>query len=86
MIPVTAYRIDQLGAFVYVLERGAGEEGHRAQRRAVVAGQRGGQTIAIESGLVGGELIATRGAFKLREGILANVAPASSSDGTGVAQ
>ena len=86
VIPVTAYRIDQLGAFVYVLERGAGEEGHRAQRRAVVAGQRGGQTIAIESGLVGGELIATRGAFKLREGILANVAPASSSDGTGVAQ
>ncbi|MEJ2089016.1 MAG: efflux RND transporter periplasmic adaptor subunit [Gammaproteobacteria bacterium] len=74
LVPVTAVRRSSFGASVYVLQ--PAEEGargrYRAERRAVTVGPQRGDEIIIATGLAPGERVATDGAFKLRDGALAN--------------
>lgn len=69
ILPSTAVRKDTFGDFVFILERDK-NKALRAKRQPVnVIKQEGRQTI-ISSGLSLGVLVATKGAFKLREGLL----------------
>jgi membrane fusion protein (multidrug efflux system) len=72
MVPITAVRQASYGAHVYVLQEKDGKT--RAFQRVVKTGAIANDAIVIESGLVVGEKIAADGAFKLREGVLVNVA------------
>lgn len=69
VLPSTAVRKDTFGDFVFILERDK-NKALRAKRQPVnVIEQEDRQTI-ISSGLELGMLVATKGAFKLREGLL----------------
>lgn len=79
LVPITAVRRNSFGASVFALE--ASEEGargsHRARRRVVTLGPQRGDMIIVAGGLVPGEMVATDGAFKLRDGALVNVSAAA---------
>lgn len=67
-LPSSAVRVDTFGAYVFVLE--PDPEGKiRASRRPVSVSSKELEVTIIEGGLAAGELVATKGAFKLREGI-----------------
>ena len=71
-VPLTAVRRAPYGEMVYVLVE---EEGKlRARQRIVKTGAVEGGDIAILDGLTEDDLIAAAGSFKLREGLLVNVA------------
>jgi membrane fusion protein (multidrug efflux system) len=72
MVPVTAVRQASYGAHVYVLQEKEGKL--RAFQRGVKTGAITGDAIVIKEGLSVGEKIAADGSFKLREGIIVNVA------------
>lgn len=79
LVPVTAVRRNAFGASVFVLvpaEESASAP-YRAERRTVTLGAQRGDAIIIASGLAAGEPVAADGAFKLREGVLVNVAERS---------
>ncbi|MCG7537351.1 efflux RND transporter periplasmic adaptor subunit [Pseudoalteromonas sp. OOF1S-7] len=67
-VPYLAIVKDQLGDYVYVLEKD--EQGTlRATRQQVELGERLGDRVMITDGLEKDRLIASRGAFKLRSGL-----------------
>lgn len=76
LLPASAVRRNNFGAFVYVLEEA--EAGaiapFRAVRRQVTVGSGDGEEIVVTSGLQPGERIAVIGAFKLVDGLLTHVA------------
>jgi membrane fusion protein (multidrug efflux system) len=80
-IPVTAVRYDTHGTIVFVLVPDDGDEraAYRARQRSISLGLENNQNVYVLDGLNPGEIIATFGSFKLREGILVN-AKGSSSD------
>lgn len=68
LVPLNAVRRSPYGQHVFVL---AQEEGKlRARQRVVETGPVVGADIAISKGLAVGELLATSGSFKLRDGAL----------------
>jgi membrane fusion protein (multidrug efflux system) len=83
-IPDTSLRVDQLGDFVYLLKADATDKENpesgqklRAHRQAVVVQSRKLNKVVIATGLNQGDLIAAKGAFKLREQLLVNIAPSA---------
>jgi len=68
MVPLTAVRRSPNGQHVFVITEEDGKM--RARQRAVQTGPVQDDEIAIEKGLTAGELIATSGSFKLRDGLL----------------
>jgi membrane fusion protein (multidrug efflux system) len=75
-IPVTAYRQDALGSYVYLLDASedSATKTYRARRQAVIGGLNEGAFMYITEGLKAGDFIATQGAFKLRDKMLVYVA------------
>lgn len=73
LVPLPAVMRDELGAYVFRLEPDPDAKGYRAHRQSVQLGQEIAQKLAIVGGLEAGTLIATDGAFKLNEGMLAFV-------------
>jgi membrane fusion protein (multidrug efflux system) len=72
IIPNTALRFDAIGSYVFVLNT-EGEQ-TRAKRVDVTILSQGQQTSVIDATLPSGTKIADIGSFKLREGILVNIA------------
>jgi membrane fusion protein (multidrug efflux system) len=72
-VPTPAVLRDDLGTYVFVLEPQEGAGAFRARRRAVRLGAEGAQSAAVLEGLAADEMIATHGAFKLRDGMLAHI-------------
>lgn len=72
-LPATALLKDELGDYVFILNKDSGGKGYRAERREVLVTRQNDQTVAIQKGLITGELVATHGAFKLRNNLLAYV-------------
>ncbi len=78
-ISVNALRRGPDGNSVYVLEKDA--EGHlRSHQRRVESGTTVAGMVLIHAGLKPGELVATLGSFKLREGALVNVVDPNAAD------
>lgn len=69
-IPIVALRSDSLGSYVYLLVDDEKSGAYRGKRQQVTVGKEEGETVAILSGLEVGQLIATHGAFKVRDGLL----------------
>lgn len=78
-IPVSALRKDPSGDHVFVISPDKSGK-QRAHVRPVRTSEALGDTVLIEDGLEAGELVATSGSFKLRDGVL--VALASDSTAT----
>tara|TARA_R110002153_G_scaffold18020_3_gene62802 strand:+ start:1956 stop:3128 length:1173 start_codon:yes stop_codon:yes gene_type:complete len=72
-LPNTAVRYDSFGTYVYVLATAADGK-LRAKRQAVVVGSHDQKQIVVLSGLNANDQVATVGSFKLREGMLVNLA------------
>jgi membrane fusion protein (multidrug efflux system) len=71
MVPSLAIVRDQLGEYVFKLIKDDNGD-YRASREKVVLGDRVNQQIIVSEGLVLDELIAAKGAFKLRQGLKIN--------------
>ncbi len=85
VIPATAVVRDQLGDYVYLLEKDqAGVL--RARRQQVQLGARLGEQVLVTAGLQQAQLIANEGAFKLRDGLRAQVAVAAPDSLTAAAE
>ncbi|RYD24114.1 MAG: efflux transporter periplasmic adaptor subunit, partial [Verrucomicrobiaceae bacterium] len=83
-VPVSALRRGPEGDHVFVI--GNDTQGKpRSQQRLVKSGAMNGDVVVIESGLKPGEIVATAGSFKLREGALVAVATAPKSAAAGQA-
>jgi membrane fusion protein (multidrug efflux system) len=78
LVPLTAVRRAPYGDHVFVLVDEDGKP--RARQRAVQTGQVQGTEIVVTNGLAEGELIAGAGSFKLREGLLVQIADPSEGD------
>jgi membrane fusion protein, multidrug efflux system len=78
LVPLTAVRRAPYGEHVFVLVNEAGQP--RARQRVVQTGTVQGSDIVVTDGLAEGELIAAAGSFKLREGLLVQMA-SSPEDG-----
>lgn len=72
-VPSQAVQYDHDGSFVYVLVKSADKDELRAQKRRVTAGPQQQQWILIESGLQAGDVVATQGAYKLLDKMLAYI-------------
>lgn len=68
VVPLTALRRSPNGQFVFVIVDEQGKQ--RARQRQVVTGPVQNDDIVIEKGLAAGEIVATSGSFKLRDGLL----------------
>jgi membrane fusion protein (multidrug efflux system) len=76
VVPVNALRKGPTGDHVFVID--PGEPGkRRAHQRTVISGSVLGDVVVIEGGLKAGEEVAASGSFKLREGALVMVQPAT---------
>jgi len=73
VVPLTAVRRSPAGQHVFVIEAVDGKS--RARERRVETGAVITDNIVIESGLAAGELVATAGSFKLRDGMLITPEP-----------
>lgn len=67
-VPDLAVTRDHLGDYVFLLEA-EGEGAYRAKRQKVILGERMGDRVMIKSGLTLGQMVAAKGAFKLRPGL-----------------
>ncbi len=67
-LPSSAVRVDTFGPYVFVLDR-ADDDKLRASRRPVTVASKEAELSVITQGLEAGQLVASQGAFKLREGI-----------------
>jgi membrane fusion protein (multidrug efflux system) len=77
-VPDLAIIRDQLGNYIFVLE--PAEEGvYRAKKVKVELADRNGDTVMIASGVSAGQLIATKGAFKLYPNKKVFIAPPAPS-------
>lgn len=84
VVPVSALRRGPEGDHVFVI--GNDPQGNpRSQQRLVKSGAMNGDMVVIESGLKPGEIVASAGSFKLREGALVAVAAAPKSAAAGKA-
>lgn len=73
LIPVSAVRKGPGGDRVFVIV--ADDQGHnRAESRFVECGAAFGDEVVIHSGVDAGEMVATSGSFKLRDGVLVAIA------------
>lgn len=72
-VPVSAVLRDELGSYVFRLDPAEEGEGYRARRQSVTLGRENQQRVDIVEGLEPGMLIATDGAFKLHQDMLAHV-------------
>ena len=83
VLPATAIRRDNFGAFVYALVAD-GDNGHgpqlRARKRPITLGPEQAQRVIVTSELAPQVLIAAKGSYKLREGILVAVATGGSDE------
>ena len=77
LVPLTSVRRSSGGQHVFVIVDEGGKR--RARQRPVQTGAAQGDDIAIEKGLVAGELIAAAGSFKLRDGLLLAAEPPNTS-------
>lgn len=68
-LPNTAVRLDAFGAYVFVLSKDKANQ-WRASRRPITVDAKQAYDSIISSGLQTGDVIATTGSFKLREGLL----------------
>lgn len=80
VLPTTALLKDGMGDYVYLLTPDSSGEGHRAHRRSVTIAYQDDDAAAISHGLASGQMVATAGAFKLRENLLVNVADGGSEE------
>lgn len=76
VVPVSALRRGPAGDAVYVLQTAA-DGALRAHQRPVRSGAVLGDEVVVEQGLAAGERVAAAGSFKLREGVLVQVAGGS---------
>jgi membrane fusion protein (multidrug efflux system) len=81
LIPFTALRRSVQGSHVFVLAQEDGKM--RAHQRAVEIGPVQDGQIVIEKGLAAGELIASSGSFKLRDGLLVKTDEPKTASGAG---
>jgi membrane fusion protein, multidrug efflux system len=82
LVPLSSIRRSPSGQHVFVL---VDEEGKlRARMRQVETGAIDGDDIAVSKGVAIGELIASQGSFKLREGMQVEAAPATPTAEVGV--
>ncbi len=79
MVPLTAVRRSPNGQHVFVITEEDGKL--RARQRAVQTGPVQDDEIAIEKGLAAGEVIASSGSFKLRDGLLVQADAHKAEDG-----
>ncbi|WP_072390715.1 efflux RND transporter periplasmic adaptor subunit [Hyphomicrobium sp. CS1GBMeth3] len=83
LVPLASVRRSPNGQHVFVLVEEDGKL--RARMRTVTTGAVQGDDIAVSEGVEAGELIASSGSFKLREGLLVDTgAVAESTTGTGI--
>ncbi|MFT5655056.1 MAG: membrane fusion protein (multidrug efflux system) [Arenicella sp.] len=68
-LPNTAVRLDAFGAYVFALSKDKDNQ-WRASRRPITVLAKQGYDSIIGSGLQAGDVVATTGSFKLREGLL----------------
>lgn len=68
VVPLSALRRSPNGQFVFVITDEQGKQ--RARQRPVETGPVQDDDIVIEKGLAAGEVVATAGSFKLRDGLL----------------
>jgi len=81
LVSVSALRKGPAGDHVFILE--TAENGQtRAHLRQVQAGPVLGERVVVLSGLEPGERVAASGSFKLREGVLVNVADHAAAGGS----
>jgi membrane fusion protein (multidrug efflux system) len=73
-VPLAAVRRAAYGDHVYVIGTAAEGEAPRAEQRFVRTGPTLGADIVILEGLAAGELVATEGSFKLRQGSKVRIA------------
>lgn len=76
VIPLSAIRYDQQGAYVFVLEQDS-----TIQRRNIITGEKFPLTMEVLEGLNAGDKIVKKGLFGLRSGKKVKVVNASSSTG-----
>jgi len=69
-VPTTSIQNDNLGQFIYLLEKDSDVDGFRAKRIRVSVDAHYQQSALIRSGLKNGDQIAAAGSFKLKEGML----------------
>lgn len=82
LVPLASIRRSPSGQHVFVLVE---EEGKlRARMRQVETGAVNGDDIAVSKGVAVGDLIASQGSFKLREGMMVEAAPATPTAEVGV--
>lgn len=72
-VPRTSISVDRQGSYVYVLLDDESSDGYRASLRRVVLGFKDDHVAVVEQGLQVGDLVASKGAFKLAPGMLAYV-------------
>jgi membrane fusion protein, multidrug efflux system len=75
VVPLTAVRRSPNGQFVFVVVDDQGKQ--RARQRSVETGPVEGDDIVIEKGVRAGEMVATAGSFKLRDGGLVQTGKAA---------
>ncbi len=80
MVPLTAVRRSPNGQHVFVIDDDQGVQ--RARQRIIKTGPVQNDDIAIETGLAVGDLIASSGSFKLRDGMRVQTDPPQASNGT----
>jgi membrane fusion protein (multidrug efflux system) len=82
LVPLASVRRSPNGQHVFVLVE---EEGKlRARMRTVTTGAVQGDEIVVHKGVAAGELIATSGSFKLRDGLLVDTSTTASQPATQV--
>jgi membrane fusion protein (multidrug efflux system) len=75
LVPLASVRRSPNGQHVFVLVEEDGKL--RARMRTVTTGAVLGDEIAVHKGVAAGELIATSGSFKLRDGLLVDTGTAA---------
>ncbi|MEM9103749.1 MAG: efflux RND transporter periplasmic adaptor subunit [Pseudomonadota bacterium] len=73
VVPITAINYATYGDSVYVLEATEGEGNFIARQQFVQLGQSRGDFVVINKGLTPGQVVASSGLFKLRNGITINI-------------
>jgi membrane fusion protein, multidrug efflux system len=90
IVPKTAIKRDMHGSYVFALTDADSAEksgvktpagAYRAKRMPVILGAERDFDIVLSSGVEPGVLIASKGAYKLRDGILVYVAATGSKEG-----
>ena len=78
-VPDLALTHDQFGDYVFVLTpEESGQGSYRAKRTQVWLAQKNNNTVTLKEGVTAKQLIATKGAFKLRDGMKVYIAQAIS--------